>query len=140
MKTKVIADSEQRGKEAAWDEGWEDHQGGYPLSANPYRAKKEGAVKRPGGVITLANLKRYLEPVDRIEPGSAIFDRWVGGFIDPCVAIITFGPEVIRMHVNQSGFFRVGMAEPPMRREQLDACARARALVVKAGLYDTEKR
>ena len=86
----------------------------------------------------MANLKRYLDPADTIEPGSVYFDRLVGPYIDPCVASITFGDGVLRMHVTQSGLFRVGSAQCPMSRSQLDACARARSLVVKAGLRDSE--
>ncbi len=88
--------------------------------------------------VTVARLKRYLDPADKIEPGSAYFDRIVGQFIDPCVASITFGDDVLRMHVTRSGFFRVGSAQAPMSRAQLAVCARAHSLVAKAGLYDSE--
>lgn len=89
--------------------------------------------------ITLANLKQYLDARDRIEPGSHFFDRIVGGFVDPCVASITFGNDVLRMHICQSGLFKVGFSQAGMSRRQLDALARARSLVVKAGLFDAEQ-
>lgn len=88
---------------------------------------------------SLAKLKRYLDPADRIEPGSAYFDRILDGAIDPCVATITFGSDVVRMHVTQSGNFRVGSAQCPMSRDQLAAVARAYGLVAKAGLTDPDR-
>lgn len=90
--------------------------------------------------ITLANLKRLLDPEDKIEPGSHYFTRTVGGFVDPCVATIYFGDGVLTMHVTQSGRFTVGSACAPMSRAALAACARAHRLVAKAGLYDGELR
>lgn len=47
-------------------------------------------------MLTLAKLKRYLDPQDRIEEGSHYFHRLTvggpdGGRVDPCIATITFG-------------------------------------------------
>ncbi len=86
--------------------------------------------------ITLANLKRSLGPNDSIRPGSGIFDELVGGLVDPCVACVEFGGEVVRMYVTQAGTFRVGSAQCPMSRDQLAACARAYSFVAKLGLVD----
>lgn len=84
----------------------------------------------------MADLRRLLDPQDKIEEGSHYFSRIVGGFIDPCVATLTFGDDVLRMHVTGSGRFTVGSAQCPMSREQLAAVARAHKLVAKAGLAD----
>jgi hypothetical protein len=88
--------------------------------------------------VSLANLKRLLDPRDRIAEGSRIFDRvTVDGALDPCVATINFGDEVLRMYVTQTGKFTVGSSQAPMNRDALAAVARAHSLVVKAGLTDS---
>jgi hypothetical protein len=86
--------------------------------------------------ITIGYLKKLLaDPEDRIEPGSTIFDRLVDQAIDPCVASIDFG-GFLRMHVTRGHGFIIGSAQCAMSRAALDACFRARNLIVKANLVD----
>ncbi len=85
--------------------------------------------------LTYKAVTRLLGPEDKAELGSHYFDALTSDLrIDPCVATVRFGDDVLTLHITANRTFKVGSVQAPMHLHQLAACRRAHMLIRKLNL------